>query len=108
MIYRVLSEPCVYISCYYGNVQGAAGSRQHWYSCTHSRGTLSRHRFGTARTVTTTGLVVGVWRGKTRRTLMMPRKLIVIRFKIHVVSLTCLALGYTPYFSLGSNTFLLK
>ena len=22
MIYRVLSEPCVYISCYYRNVQG--------------------------------------------------------------------------------------
>ena len=24
MIYRVLSVPCVYISCYYRNVQGAA------------------------------------------------------------------------------------
>ena len=27
MIYRVLSEPCVYVSCDYGNVQGAIRSR---------------------------------------------------------------------------------
>ena len=51
MIYCVLSEPCVYISCYYGNVQGAAGADDFCARVPDSRGTLSRHRFSTARTV---------------------------------------------------------
>ena len=51
MIYHVLSEPCVYISCYYGNVQGAAGADDIGGRVTDSRGTLSRHRFSTSRTI---------------------------------------------------------
>ena len=52
MICRVLSEPCVYISSHYRNVQGAAGADDFGTGVPDSRSALSRHRFGAARIVT--------------------------------------------------------
>ena len=65
MIYCVLSAPCVYISCYYRNVQGAACSRRLWSVPTpgvHSPTT------GLVRPALhhTIGAVIGVCRGKDK------------------------------------------
>ena len=46
IIYRVLSEPCVYISIHYRNVQGAAGADDFGTGIPDSSGTLSNRRFG--------------------------------------------------------------
>ena len=63
MVYCVLSEPCVYISCYYGNAQGAAGAEDFGARVPDSHSTLSNHRFGTT---CTTGPMVGGRRGKDK------------------------------------------
>ena len=46
MIYRVLSEPCVYISLHYRNVQAPQGADDIGARVPDSRGALSRQRFG--------------------------------------------------------------
>ena len=72
MIYCVLSEPCVYISCYYGNVQGVAGADEFLVQPTP---------------YDTAGPVVGGWRGKEKPDFD-DASLIVTRFKFYAVSPT--------------------
>ena len=55
MIYRVPSEPHVYISVHYRNVQGAAQADDIGTGVPDSRGTLSSHSLSTASTVTHCG-----------------------------------------------------
>ena len=66
MICRVLSEPCVYISCYYRNVQGATRADDFGTAVQ----TPALHCPGTGLVPPvpwhTIGLVLGVWRGRDK------------------------------------------
>ena len=80
MIYRVLSEPCVYISLPHGADDFGTGVPD-------SRGTLSRYRFGTPHSYNTTACA---WRGVRVDHKLRPSLASVFRSdlcKIHAVSL---------------------
>ena len=66
MIYRVLSVPCVYVSCYYRNVQGPHGADDFGAyaptSAVHSPGT----GLMPPAPLHTTAPVVGEWRGRDK------------------------------------------
>ena len=51
MIYRVLSESCVYFSCYYGDVRAPHCAGDIGTGVPESRSSLSNHSFSTAHIV---------------------------------------------------------
>ena len=65
MIYCLLFASCVYISCYYGNVQALHGADDIGARVPDSCASLSRRRFGPARTVT--HYCSGCWRVEAQR-----------------------------------------
>ena len=64
MIYLVLSEPCVYMSCYYGNVQGASGAVDFGTGVRNSRAHSPATVLASTEPEHTIGTVVEGWKGK--------------------------------------------